>query len=793
MNPDETILQQADAGVRAYLEAERRAGRIADDYYQKALAAVLPHLRKWLLDPHIDRLSPRLKEGVRAAIAAGRWERLVNAYARNVNFGTGGIREKMGVDRDEVLMIKEQGIAAPVLKGPNTMNDVVLMLTTAGVARFARERRMDKVVVGFDSRVRGADFARMIAEVLLAFDCTVHLFDEACMYPSVTYAVPTLRADIGIFISASHNDFRYNGFKLSCGNGSQFSAVERNELFDKYIAVTRPEHVKICPLHRAPPQMLWWLGGAPGNRTIEVGMHKGRPRGEPLPGVDYAGREERIIDLHSMHVAHIKSFVLRPEMIRDAKRPLNVGYSAFNGSGRKAVPRLLNEVGIRNVQRIAALDPLDGMFPAFCSDPGREQQPDPGDARAGEIAVTEYRKQYSAADWDSLDVLLGTDPDSDRCGIIVKVPPEDRAHVGGRDWFLLPADDAWTLLMWYRLTWEVERFGHVRDAEKKFMVYSHTTTDALGRLARKYGLGCVKTWVGFAQLATGTQAVWNGEKLPKLIEGRRDPADKTCHGFLYDHFGMDNGKRSLNVAAMEQSNGFSLLGGPPKDASSLGEGGHVRDKDGALAALLIAEVAQYAKEQGTTLPALLNERIYGDPDIGLFVSYYEPDPLDGEYPGLKGDSDKRNFIMRAMELYEATKLEGRHEGTKARRHEGEEKSKVESRKSKANVGSTTNEPGAGGAARDGGEAPRALGGLPIVGGAIYQTGKYDRVNWEGFPDEGIRLYFDTGLPGSGAGGLDHFTLRPSGTSNALRFHVQLHDDEATRRAAELSRAGAAAA
>src|SRR5207302_9545982 len=104
--------------------------------------------------------------------------------------------------------------------------------------------------------------------------------------------------------------------------------------------------------------------------------------------------------------------------------------------------------------------------------------------------------------------------------------------------------------------------------------------------------------------------------------------------------------------------------------------------------------------------------------------------------GLKGDSDKRAFIMKAMELYNAA---------------------VQSR----NPSPTSAAP------------PPTLGGLPVVGAAIYQTGKYDRVNWEGFPDEGIRLYFDESK-------LDHFTLRPSGTSNALRFHVQLHADHVTR-------------
>ena len=99
---------------------------------------------------------------------------------------------------------------------------------------------------------------------------------------------------------------------------------------------------------------------------------------------------------------------------------------------------------------------------------------------------------------------------------------------------------------------------------------------------------------------------------------------------------MDGRPRSINVAAMEQSNGFSILGGPPPDGRSLGVGGHVRDKDGTLAALLVAEVAAWAKEQGTTLYELIDKHVYLDPDVGLFVNYYEPDPIDGEYPGHRG-------------------------------------------------------------------------------------------------------------------------------------------------------------
>ena len=109
---------------------------------------------------------------------------------------------------------------------------------------------------------------------------------------------------------------------------------------------------------------------------------------------------------------------------------------------------------------------------------------------------------------------------------------------------------------------------------------------------------------------------------------------------------MDDRNRSINIAALEQSNGFSILGGPPPDERSLGVDGHVRDKDGTFAAVLVAELAAYAKQQGTNLLDLLDEKIYLDPALGLYVTHYEPDPIDGEYEGLAGADIAGKWIAR---------------------------------------------------------------------------------------------------------------------------------------------------
>ncbi len=748
---DQDLLGRADEGIRRYLAAQRDEGRITGSYYDEAVKRTLPNLRKWLLAEELDRISPNTRDTLRTAIASAQWEDLTNAFSRDVSFGTGGIREKMGARRDAVLKLKERGIHAPIIKGPNTINDVTLLLTSAGVAKFGQERRppLTSIVIGFDSRVRGADFARLIARLFLAYDYIVYLFDEACLYPSVTLAVPALKADVGVFISASHNDFRYNGFKLSCQNGSQFDPSERNVLYKDYITQVGFADIRSIELADARPDQLWFLGGTKpsSRRVLQNGKHLGVPLADPLPEARelYAGREDRILDLHTLHGDQVKQFLIDPERIGAAKRPLSIGYCAFNGSGRKLVPRMLGEIGFKDVKRIMKLDPLDGMFPAFCSDPGKEQQPDPGDWRAADIAVSEFKQEHGARAWDALDIILGTDPDADRCGTIVKVPPAQREaypHPGTgelRDYVLISADDAWALILWYRFQRETERFGRVVDAEKKFIVLSHTTTEALRRLARKYDVGVLTTWVGFAQLAAGTRAVWDlhvgkdtkgltdGGRLPMVQDGRRRADEAVCNRTIHSWEGMDDRRRCVNIAALEQSNGFSLLGDVPPDDRSLGRGGHVRDKDGTLAAMLVAELAQYAKQNDTSILELLDRKIFLDPDIGLYITHYEPDPIDGEYEGLAGYTKKRRILDAAEELFASC-----------------------SRK------------------------PFSLGGLVTSSSTSYRTGKYDSINWPGFPDEGYRFFFD-------ADRRSHLTIRPSGTSNALRFHVQLFGGHPTHK------------
>lgn len=708
----QTIKDDVAREIGAFLKHQFDSGSVDQLIYEKAVSdvGVFANLCKWMESPAIDRISPNTKPGILAAIFAQRWPDVNEAFFTDVEFGTGGIRGRAVISDWELEMLRDTGIDAPFLRGPNTINDVVLLQKSAAIAKFANMRGFKSLVIGFDSRIRGRDFAKIIAELFIDFGLKVYLFDDVVPYPEVTFAIPTMRADMGILLSASHNDRRYNGYKLSCGNGSQFSVAERRMILSEYIGKTGFDEIRRADLAKATNEQLTFLGGA-----------------KRVKGINYYNFQGEPVNVHKQHEKQIMSFLLDKKLLAAQAKKLSLGFCAYNGAGRDAVPRLIHSLKIDKLDLISVMQPVDGMFPAFDdlkSPKGKKvyQQPDPGDKFAAMKAVTEYIKEFGAEKFAKLDALIGTDPDADRVGVVVPVPKSQRA-IYGSDSTLLDADTAWAILLWYRMEKMKQAKG---DFSRYFLVQSHTTTDVITLLCEKYGIAWIKTWVGFAQLSAAVERVWKNDEISKKI-----------YWTLYDFKGLTP-QATINLAALEQSNGFSILGAKPKDEMSMGTDGHVRDKDGIFAAMLFLEVLAYAKAQKKSVLDLVNEKLYLDPAIGLIRTGYRPAPVYGQYEGIEGRSTKMKVIHKAEGLME--RLAG------------------------------------GGAVK--------FGGLKATHFEVYKTGKYDIQHGYtkgynpddpstfGFPDEGIRFFFGDYY--------SHLTIRPSGTSQSLRFHIQLREKKVSK-------------
>ncbi|MFH1916639.1 MAG: hypothetical protein ABIJ21_05210 [Nanoarchaeota archaeon] len=682
--------------MHAYLDAEFKAGRILKDIYDKAKANVIKNLKAWMQDPRIDTLSPNLKKAVMTAIQEKRWADLSELYFDEITFGTGGIRGRAVLHAydepnpdDELVRFAKEGLDAQVLKGPNSINNIVLLLKSAGVAKYAKEKKFKKIVLGYDSRLHGKAFTELNTRLFLAYGLKAYLFDEAVPWPEVLFASVDLGAELGVFISASHNDKRYNGYKI-CLHGSQFDMKTRQDIYENYIKIASTKDILLKELEQATAEDLVFLGGE-----------------KPLDKSAYydSKHERRLIDMHARHREHSSRFILNKKLLGAWAGKVKMGYAAFHGSGRHVVPRLLHDFHFTDVKIVEAMQDLNGWFPLFKV----MQQPDPGDETTMAVAIHEFEKEHGKEAYQDLDVFVGTDPDADRTGLVVKTGTahpcfENKSHV------LLTADEAWTLLLWYRLK------NGLTSLDTSFIGYTHVTTDALGLLAKKHGVGYFKTWVGITYLANTVLKVWRGEDISP--ENNRD--------MIFSTYDMTS-RRKKNILICEQSNGFSILGAPPKKLYGFGEEGHVMDKDGTMATLLLAELSAYAKSVGKTLVELLHEEVYADPDIGLFYNLCEPSPKFGQYEGLEGMSKKITGLKKTMALFE-----------------------------KVNRGESF-----------------SIGPVPVRRAEVYRTGKYDLLhNWTGFPDEGIRFFFKDDY--------NWMTIRPSGTSQSFRFHVQLHTTDADK-------------
>ncbi len=672
----------------------------------------MKNIREWVNDEFINEHSPNVITGLFDAVKEKRWEDIIFAFSDDMPFGTTGIRGQACFNQDDVTKFMKYGIDAPIIRGPNTINDVVLLIRAAGLSMYANDNGLGSIAIGYDSRINGKAFADILARLCIAYGIKVFLFDESCPYPELTYAIPTIGADLGILISASHNDKRYNGCKLSTKTGAQIDVVQRDKIYNDYISKVTTKDLKLKPLSKAGDKLVF-LGGS-----------------EKLADRNYFG--SKLVDMHTMHINHIKEFILDKKLLSEWVDRMKIGYCAFYGAGYKSVPRIMAELGLKNLKIVNEMNRLDGTFPCF----HLYQQPDPGDSVAANIAVEQFKKEYSDKEFNELDAMITTDPDADRFGLMIKVP-EDQKDVYKRismhpealtknlkeiipgyaprtdySWYLLTPDDALSLLFWYRLEkMKEENNGILPDADKSFIAINHTTTDTLTKLAKKNGIGVVRSWVGFVFLSKCVEMIWDGETL--------DPIKH--HMFLLNTMDM-NKERSINLGVMEQSSGFTILGDKPLPGKYLGVKGHTRDKDGILTTTLLMEVVAYAKSKGKNLIELLDENIYLDPDIGFFANYVESSPYWGQFEGPSGLTKKIRIFKKIDVLYD--KFNSEKELT--------------------------------------------IAGKKVVSIGRYATGKYDEIHlWKGFPDEGLQFNFDEEK-------LNYVIVRASGNSHCIRFHVQLH-------------------
>ncbi len=250
-----------------------------------------------------------------------------DAFYRNLEFGTGGLRGIMGV-------------------GTNRMNKYTVGMATQGLANYILSHYDGddpRVVISYDSRNHSKEFARITADVLSANGIHVFIFDNIRPTPEMSYAVRLKGAVAGVMITASHNPKEYNGYKVSWSDGGQVTSPVDKEIVAEVAKVSDPSMVR-------------------------------------FKAEDKCGEVEAMgADVDACYLRDLLSLSLSPEAC-EKHSDLKIVYTPLHGCGVRLVPEILKRKGFRNVIHVPDQDVSDGNFPTVIS-------PNPEEHSALEMAL----------------------------------------------------------------------------------------------------------------------------------------------------------------------------------------------------------------------------------------------------------------------------------------------------------------------------------------------------------------------------------------------------------------------
>ena len=240
---------------------------------------------------------------------------LEDAFYRNLEFGTGGLRGIMGV-------------------GTNRMNKYTVGMATQGLANYikAHVEGVASVCISHDSRNNSRLFAEISAEVLSNNGIKVYLFDGLRPTPELSYSIRLKKATAGIMVTASHNPKEYNGYKVFWSDGGQITAPVDKDIVAEVAKIEDPADVRF----------------------------------QPVPGAGKAPVEIMGAEVDECYLRDITSLALTPEAVKK-HADMKIVYTPLHGCGVRLLPAALNRIGFKNIIHVPEQDISDGNFPTVVS------------------------------------------------------------------------------------------------------------------------------------------------------------------------------------------------------------------------------------------------------------------------------------------------------------------------------------------------------------------------------------------------------------------------------------------
>ena len=385
--------------------------------------------------------------------------------------------------------------------GTNRMNIYTVGAATQGLSNYLIAQFPDvpqiSVVIGHDCRNNSRYFAETAANIFTANGIKVYLFEDLRPTPEVSFAIRHFGCQSGIILTASHNPKEYNGYKAYWNDGAQMIAPHDENVITEVLNITDVNDIKF----EGNPDLIESIGE----------------------------------DVDKLYIDKVKTLTLSPEAI-ERNKDIKIVFTPIHGTAVKMVPMALRAYGFTNIINVPEQDVVSGDFPTVYS-------PNPEEPAALDMAIKR------AIETDA-ELVMATDPDSDRMGISIK---NDKG-----EWILVNGNQT-ALFFVYYLIRRWKELGKVTGNE--YVVKTIVTTEIIKEVAEKNGVECFDCYTGFKWIAG---VIRENEGIKEYIGGGEE-----SYGFLPETF--------------------------------------ARDKDGVSSCALMAEIAAWAKDQGKTLYDLLKD------------------------------------------------------------------------------------------------------------------------------------------------------------------------------------------
>lgn len=432
-----------------------------------------------------------------------------NEWINNPYFDEETKKELLSIEKNEKeiedrfyknLEFGTGGLRGVIGAGSNRINKYTVRRATYGLANYILNECGNKgkeqgVVIAYDSRHKSKEFCLETAKTLAACGIKAYIFDSLRPTPQLSFAVRHLNCVAGVVITASHNPPEYNGYKVYWSDGGQVCP----EIAEKIInEVNKIESYNSIPTTSEDNELIVKL-----DESVDVAF-----------------------------IDAVKKQVINQELINKVGKNLKIIYTPIHGTGNIPIRNVLDEVGFKNVCIVKEQELPDSNFSTV-------QYPNPEEKAVFDIAIEMAKK-------DGADLIIGTDPDCDRVGVVVKD--------NNGEYVVLSGNQVGSLLVDYVLS---NRVDEIKTMNNPTIVKTIVTSELGAKIAKSYGVGCIDTLTGFKFI---------GEKIHQY----------------------ENSNEAKFIMGYEESYGYLV-------------GTHARDKDGVVSALLISEMAAYYYDKGMSL------------------------------------------------------------------------------------------------------------------------------------------------------------------------------------------------